>query len=55
MTPMLSTPTKAHQFYSLFAAQAFIATLKAAKKPFRLIRSPRPKVGKPLYMVFVYG
>lgn len=52
---MSSMATKGHKFHSLFAAQAFIATLKAAKKPFRALRVPRPKAGKPLYVVVVYG
>jgi hypothetical protein len=52
---MSSTTTEVHRFYSLFAAQAFIATLIAAKKSYRTLRIPRPKAGKPLYVVTIYG
>ena len=46
--------TEVHSFHSLFAAQAFIATLKAAQKSYRTLRVPRPKRGKPLYSVVIY-
>ena len=44
-----------HAFYSLFATQAFIATLKAEQKSYRTARVAHPKPGKPLYVVHVYG
>lgn len=44
-----------HRFHSLFTLQAFIATLMAAQKSYRTLRVPRPKPGKPLYAVVVYG
>jgi hypothetical protein len=47
--------TEVHRFHSLFAAQAFIATLRAAQKSYRSAKIPRPKPGKPLYTVVVYG
>jgi hypothetical protein len=46
--------TEVHAFHSLFAAQAFIATLKAEQKSYRTARAARPKPGKPIYRVFVY-
>ncbi len=52
---MSTTKPKVHLFHSLFAAQAFIATQKAAQKSYRALRIPRPKRGKPLYTVVVYG
>lgn len=52
---MSSTTTEVHRFHSLFAAQAFLATLQAAQKSYRTIRVPRPKPGRPLYAVVVYG
>lgn len=52
---MSSMATEVHRFHTLFAAQAFIATLRAAQKSFRTLRVPRPKAGKPLYAVVVYG
>ena len=47
--------TEVHAFYSLFAAQAFIATLQTARKSYRTARAARPKPGKPLYVVHVYN
>lgn len=52
---MSSKASEVHRFQSLFAAQAFIATLVAAQKSYRTVRIPRPKPGKPLYSVVVYG
>ena len=52
---MSSKTIKTHVFHSLFAAQAFIATLRAARKSYRTIKTLRPKPGKPLYTVAVYG
>lgn len=52
---MSSMATEVHRFLTLFAAQAFIATLIAAKKSYRTAKIPRPKAGKPLYVVTVYG
>lgn len=51
----MSTATEVHRFTSLFAVQAFVATLQAAHRPYRTARIPRPKPGKPLYTVIVYG
>jgi hypothetical protein len=47
--------TEVHAFYSLFATQAFVATLQAARKSYRTARAARPKPGKPLYVVHVYN
>ena len=52
---MSSKTSEIHRFHSLFALQAFIATLMAAQKSYRTLRVPRPKPGKPLYAVVVYG
>jgi hypothetical protein len=52
---MSSKMSEVHKFHSIFAAQAFIATLKAAQKSYRTLRIPRPKAGKPLYAVVVYN
>ena len=52
---MSSKKSELHRFNSLFAAQAFIATLMAAQKSYRTLRVPRPKPGNPLYAVVVYG
>ena len=46
--------TEVHAFHSLFAAQAFVATLIAAQKSYRTARAAHPKPGKPIYRVFVY-
>lgn len=52
----MSTPTpEVHWFRTLFAMQAFVATLQAAQKSYRTTRVARPKPGKPLYAVVVYG
>lgn len=51
----MTSKSDIHRFSTLFAAQAFIATLKAAKKSYRTLRIPRPKAGSPLYAVIVYG
>jgi hypothetical protein len=55
MTRNTLMKTEVHAFYSLFAAQAFIATLKAEQKSYRTARAARPKPGKPIYRVFVYN
>jgi len=47
--------SKVHRFHSIFATQAFIATLKAANTSYRTLRAARPKPGNPLYVVVVYG
>ena len=52
---MSLTTSEIHRFHSIFAAQAFIATLQAAQKSYRTLRIPRPKAGKPLYTVIVYN
>jgi hypothetical protein len=52
---MLSRVSEVHRFHSLFAAQAFIATLKATDTSYRTLRVARPKPGKPLYTVVVYA
>lgn len=52
---MSSKMSEVHKFHSIFAAQAFIATLMAAQKSYRTLRIPRPKAGKPLYAVVVYN
>jgi hypothetical protein len=52
---MSSTTREVHRFFSLFAAQAFIATLQVAQKSYRTLRVPRPKRGNPLYAVVIYG
>lgn len=51
---MSSNMSEVHRFYSLFAAQAFTATLQAAKKSYRTARVARPKPGYPPYMVIIY-
>lgn len=53
---MRNTRMKAeyHLFHSLFAVQAFTATLMAAGKSYRTGRFAHPKPGKPLYRVVVY-
>jgi hypothetical protein len=51
---MSSTTSEARRFHSIFAVQAFIATLQAAQKSYRTLKVPRPKPGKPLYVVIVY-
>jgi hypothetical protein len=51
---MSSTSTEVHKFHSLFAAQAFVATLRAAERSCRTLRVPRPKPGRHLYVVVVY-
>lgn len=51
---MSLTTSEVHRFHSLFAAQAFTAVLMAAQKSYRTLRVPRPKPGKPLYVVVVY-
>ena len=52
---MSSKMSEVHKFHSIFAAQAFVATLKAAQKSYRTIKTLRPKAGKPLYTVIVYN
>lgn len=47
--------SEVHRFHSLFAAQAFVAALQAARKSYRALKIPRPKAGKPLYVVHVYN
>jgi hypothetical protein len=47
--------SEVHKFHSIFATQAFIATLQAAQKSYRALKVLRPKTGKPLYAVVVYG
>lgn len=51
---MSSRMSETHKFHSLFAAQAFMATLIAAQKSYRSLKIPRAKPGKPLYVVVVY-
>lgn len=51
---MSSTATEARKFHSIFAVQAFIATLQAARKSYRTMKVPRPKPGSPLYVVIIY-
>lgn len=51
---MSSKTSEVHRFQSLFALQAFVATLQATNKSYRTLRVPRPKPGKPLYTVVVY-
>jgi hypothetical protein len=52
---MSSKTIEVHKVNTLFALQALIATLIAAKKSYRTLRIPRPKAGKPLYVVTIYG
>lgn len=52
---MSSTTSEVHRFHSIFAVQAFIATLQAAQKSYRTLKVPRPKAGKYLYVVTVYA
>jgi hypothetical protein len=52
----MSSPTsEIHRFHSAFAVQAFTATLRAARKSYRVARYAHAKRGKPPYMVVVYG
>ena len=51
---MSSKMSEVHRFHSIFAVQAFVATLQAAKKSYRTARVARPKPGKPPYMVIIY-
>ena len=44
-----------HRFHSIFAMQAFIATLVAAQRSYRAARVTQPKPGRPPYMVVVYN
>ena len=52
---MSSKTIEIRKVNTLFALQALIATLIAAKKSYRTLRIPRPKAGKPLYVVTIYG
>lgn len=52
---MSSKTSEARRFYSVFAVQAFIATLQEAQKSYRTLKVLRPKPGGPLYVVVVYG
>jgi hypothetical protein len=52
---MSSTTSEIHRFFSACAAEAFIATLRVARKSYRVARYARPKPGRPLYAVVVYG
>jgi hypothetical protein len=47
--------SEVHRFRSLFAAQAFVAALRAAQKSYRIARVARPTPGYPPYMVIIYG
>lgn len=52
---MSSTAIDTHRFHSIFAVQAFVATLRDTQKSYRTIKVPRPKPGSPIYVVIVYG
>lgn len=51
---MSSETSEALRFHSIFAVQAFVATLQAAQKSYRTLKVPRPKPGGPLYVVVIY-